>query len=118
MARNPHISIKTSLKTQRKRLQAKLDGFFQKAPFDVSTLDLQNPFLDESLQDNDWELEDCDSIDNEDDSDKESDEEDVDDVDDVESHPERLRLPLPSLLGKETCSRNGWESMATQETDL
>jgi hypothetical protein len=87
--------------------------FLQKAPLNVSTLDLQDPCYNELLQDDDWELEDCESIEDENNSDEESDEEDL-----VDIQPEKLKLPLPSLLGQVICSKNDWESMVKQEIDL
>jgi exonuclease VII large subunit len=114
MTQNPHTLKQTTLNNRRQKLQAKFNEFLQKTPIDVSTLNLQDPCIDEVLEDDDWELEDCDSIEDENDSDEESDEEE----DLVDIQPERLKLPLPSSLGQAICSTNDWKSMVKQEIDL
>jgi hypothetical protein len=113
MTRNPHTLKQASLNNRRQKLQAKINAFLQKIPVNVSTLNLQDTCVDESLQEDGWESEDSDGLQDEDDSSGESDEDDL-----VDIQPERLKLPLPSLLGQAICSTNDGKSMVKQEIDL
>ena len=119
LRRSPSVSAAKKLAWHRHLLQEIINAFIHDRPASISAIDDESmamescDFMDEDCSDGDDDITELGSDDGED-------VEECDGMANLEAniHPELMPLPLPSLLGAETCQRLGLSKMVSQEIEL